>query len=152
MDFSTGGGSVSPPVPPAPPAPAPVTAPPAPPQSGDPTQLLGWTDANQNEINIPKKASKQKSCMTCKQMKLKCDQVRPTCGRCSNRGSVCTWLNEKLEREPGAFEYAMSLLRTLHSGLEGKNLLIRNSKNLLPRSPCLHPLRPPNLQQPIPHL
>ncbi|KAF3402546.1 hypothetical protein DPV78_004256 [Talaromyces pinophilus] len=30
-------------------------------------------------------------CYTCKGRRVKCDEVRPTCGSCSSRGDACTY-------------------------------------------------------------
>lgn len=63
------------------------------------------TRRTDGQITKPKRNRRTFSCFFCREKKLRCDRVQPTCGRCQNSGNACDYASAALRLEDFAFEY-----------------------------------------------
>jgi hypothetical protein len=100
------------------------------------------------QITKPKRNRRIFSCFFCREKKLRCDRVQPTCGRCQNSGNVCDYAPTALRLEDLALEYFEKLHPVGLDDVPPKNDLLSDFASRAPES---SPLRSQDISTTAPN-
>ncbi|KAF4627939.1 hypothetical protein G7Y89_g10215 [Cudoniella acicularis] len=101
-------------------------------QSSSNMQHLRHLTSTDMEKRLPTRS--KTGCLTCRKRKLKCDETRPTCSKCTSQCFSCEWPKETICR-------SKSQLQASHHALLGRRALERRSQLATTFTPLRSSLR-----------
>lgn len=92
-----------------------------------------------SHITKPKRNRRIFSCLFCREKKLRCNRVQPTCGRCQHLGNVCNYVSATLRLENLASEHFKDSFPFGLVRVSPKNDLLTDFALNIPKSSILRP-------------